>query len=135
VKWTGVAVRRAGKRDRSLDDEDHAPVLQPFPLAPHDIDPLIPQISREERMAFLQVVCANYLRTAAYTLLLIRVEWEWRGFVSLPSIGVSGRVNPTCWSAIPSAYSVVSGLCAGASCRLGCCVRVAGPLEREGPPG
>lgn len=88
VKWTGVSVRDVGKRDRSLDDEDHSPVLANLLRASHDTDPQVRQILREERREFLDVVRASYSQAAAYVLLLIRVEWELRDLADLLWIGV-----------------------------------------------
>ena len=89
VKWTGMSVRNNGKRDRSLDDEDRGSVLANLLRAPHDTDPEIRQILREERREFLEVVRASYSQAAAYVLLLIRVEWELRDLASLLWIGVA----------------------------------------------
>lgn len=89
VKWTGISVRNHGKRDRSLDDEDRGPVLANLLRAPHDTDPEIRQILREERREFLKVVRASYSQAAAYVLLLIRMEWELCDLASLLWIGVA----------------------------------------------
>lgn len=89
VKWTGISVRNYGKRDRSLDDEDRGPVIANLLSAPHDTDPEIRQILREERAEFMGVVRASYSQAAAYVLLLIRVEWELRDLASLLWIGVA----------------------------------------------
>lgn len=90
VKWTGVSVRYALQLDHgSSDDEDHRPTLASLLRAPHDTDPQIRQILREERMEFLKVVRASYSQAAAYVLLLIRVEWELRDLASLLWIGVA----------------------------------------------
>jgi hypothetical protein len=56
--------------------------------APHDTDPQIRQILREERREFLEVVRKSYSQAAAYVLLLIRVEWELRDLADLLWIGV-----------------------------------------------
>lgn len=90
VKWTGVSVRYALQLDHGpSDDEDHRPTLASLLRAPHDTDPQIRQILREERMEFLKVVRASYSQAAAYVLLLIRVEWELRDLASLLWIGVA----------------------------------------------
>jgi hypothetical protein len=89
VKWTGTSVRSHGKRDQSLDDEDQGAKLANFLRAPHDTDPEIRQLFREEREEFLETVRASYSQAAAYMLLLIRVEWELRDLASLLWIGVA----------------------------------------------
>jgi len=90
VKWTGVSVRYALQLDHGpSDDEDHRPTLARLLRAPHDTDPQIRQILREERMEFLKVVRASYSQAAAYVLLLIRVEWDLRDLAGLLWIGVT----------------------------------------------
>lgn len=90
VKWPGVSVRYALQLDHGpSDDEGHRPTLVSLLRAPHDTDPQIRQILREERREFLKVVRASYSQAAAYVLLLIRVEWELRDLASLLWIGVA----------------------------------------------
>lgn len=90
VKRPGVSVRYALRLDHGpSDDEDHHPTLASLLRAPHDTDPEIRQILREERREFLKVVRASYSQAAAYVLLLIRVEWELRDLASLLWIGVA----------------------------------------------
>lgn len=89
VKWPGVSVRYALRLDHGpADDEDHHPTLASLLRAPHDTDPQIRQILREEHREFLKVVRASYSQAAAYVLLLIRVEWELRDLADLLWIGV-----------------------------------------------
>jgi hypothetical protein len=90
VKWPGVSVRPAARLDQGpSDDEDHRPTLASLLRAPHDTDPQIRQLLREERMEFLKVVRTSYSQAAAYVLLLIRVEWELRDLASLLWIGMA----------------------------------------------
>jgi len=90
VKWPGVSVRHALQLDHgSSGDEDHRPTLANLLKAPHDTDPQIRQILREERMEFLKAVRASYSQAAAYVLLLIRVEWELRDLANLLWIGTA----------------------------------------------
>lgn len=90
VKWSGVSVRYAAQLDHGPPgDEDQRPTLANLLRAPHDTDPEIRQIMREERREFLNVVRASYSQAAAYVLLLIRVEWELRDLASLLWISVA----------------------------------------------
>lgn len=89
VKWSGVSVRHASRLDHGpSDDDDHRSALASLLRAPHDTDPEIRQILREERREFLKIVRASYSQAAAYVLLLIRVEWELRDLADLLWIGV-----------------------------------------------
>jgi hypothetical protein len=83
-----VSVRHASRLDHGPSDDDYRPTLANLLRAPHDTDPQIRQILREERKEFLEVVRASYSQAAAYVLLLIRVEWELRDLADLLWIGV-----------------------------------------------
>lgn len=88
VKWSSVSVRHASRLDHDPSEDDHRPTLAGLLRAPHDTDPQIRQILREERREFLEMVRASYSQAAAYVLLLIRVEWELRDLADLLWIGV-----------------------------------------------